>query len=178
MLVGARMKENSKNVRWITMMAMLLSLIFVLSILEGMLPPIPMLPPGVKLGIANVATMYALFFIGKKEAFCLAILKAGFVFMTRGAVAGGLSLCGGSLSLIIIILLTAIFKDKISYVIISIFGAVFHNVGQIIAASIILNNNMIFYYLPFLMISGVILGTITGIILRTIMPAFDRIYKQ
>lgn len=61
----------------------------------------------------------------------------------------------------------------------SITGSVFHNIGQIIAVSIILNNNYVFYYFPVLIISGIIMGSITGVLLNIIMPVFNSIfYKQ
>jgi heptaprenyl diphosphate synthase len=156
-------------------MAMLLALIVVLSIIEGSLPPIPMLPPGVKLGLANVVTMFALFYIGKREALGLNVLKSGFVLITRGFTAGVLSLCGGLLSVIVLIILTALFKDRLSYIILSIFGAIFHNIGQLAAIIVILGTLNTAYYLPVLIIAGIIMGAVTGILLKTLLPALKGI---
>ena len=119
--------------------------------------------------------MYALFFLTKKQAYAIAILKALFVFFSRGAIAGALSLSGGVLSLTVMIVLMMIFKDKISYLIISIFGSVFHNIGQLVMVTFILNSIYIWGYFPILLISGVIAGFATSTLLRFILPAFQRL---
>lgn len=160
----------------LTHIAMLLTLTAVLSIFESMLPTfVPI--PGVKLGLANIAIMYALFFYGKRAAVMLNIAKA-LLALTRGFTAGILSLCGGLLSIAVIILLLLIFKDKISYILLSIAGAIFHNIGQLTAVYFILDNYSIWYYIPILIISGVIMGILTGILLRTLMPVLSGITKK
>lgn len=169
-------KEKITKTKYITLMGFMLTLIIVLSILEGFIPALPYLPPGVKLGLSNIVTMYALFFMGKRYAFTLALIKSLFICILRGATAGVLSFCGGILSISVIILLIALFNKKISYLILSISGAIFHNVGQLIAVSILLNSNYVFYYFPFLLVAGIIMGFITGTILKTVMPAFENIF--
>lgn len=170
-----------ENIRFATrrlaVLGMMLAVIVVLSVIEHSLPPIPFLPPSVRLGVSNVVTMYALFFIGNSAAFTLAMLKSLFVLFTRGGIAGLLSFCGGILSICVLVLLTAIFKDRISYLLLSIFGAISHNIGQIAAASVVLHSNIMLYYLPALLVSGVLLGTVTGILLRVAMPALTRAFS-
>lgn len=162
-----------------TQVMVLSSLIFataiVLSILENMLPPIVVAVPGVKFGLSNIAVMYALFFLGKKQAYTIAILKGFFAFATRGAVAGLLSLVGGILSLTIMVILILIFREKISYLIISIFGAVFHNIGQFIVIAILYTGMNMLAYLPVLLVSGLVAGIVTSTLLRFILPAFKRL---
>lgn len=161
----------------LTHMAMLLALTVVLSIFEASTPMfIPI--AGVKLGIANVAVMYALLFYGKKEALVLNIAKSTLAATTRGVMAGILSLSGSLLSIIVIIILVSVFKDKLSIVIISISGAIFHNIGQLIAVYFILDNYNVFYYLPILLVSGVIMGIFTGILLKALIPVFSYIPKK
>lgn len=154
--------------RYITYMAMLLTLTIVLSIFESMLPSFTAIP-GVKLGLANIVVMFTVFFIGKKQAFALNIAKGIFALITRGAVAGVLSLCGGMLSILVIIFLLNIFKDRISYMLLSIAGAISHNIGQITAVSFMLNIYA-YMYLPVLIVSGIVMGSITGVLLKTLMP--------
>ncbi len=158
-------------------MGLMLAVIMALSFIEHMLPPLPLLPPSLKLGLSNVVTMYCIFFLGYKEATTLAVLKSGFVLLTRGPVAGILSISGGLISIATIILLLFLFKSKLSYVTASIFGAIMHNVGQIIAVSYIMGTNMIFYYLPILIVSGIIMGILTGTMLKILMPIFRNTYK-
>lgn len=162
-----------------TQMLVLTSMIFaaalVLAIVENMLPPLPIAVPGVKFGLSNIAVMYALFFLGKKEAYTIGVLKSIFVFITRGGIAGLLSLSGGILSITVMILLIVIFKEKVSYLMISIFGAVFHNVGQFIVITVVYTGINMWVYLPVLLISGLAAGIVTSTLLRFIMPAFQRL---
>lgn len=90
---------RNEKTRRVALMGLLFALSVVLSFLEGTLTPLLGLPPGVKLGLANVVVMYALFFLGRGSAFTLVLLKSFFVLLTRGAMAGALSLGGGLLSL-------------------------------------------------------------------------------
>lgn len=171
---NARIKNLNK-----TQMLVLTSLIFaaalVLAIVENMLPPLPIAVPGIKFGLSNIAVMYALFFLGRRQAYAIGILKAVFVFVTRGGIAGLLSLSGGILSITVMILLMAIFRDRISYLIISIFGALFHNIGQFIVITVIYTGINMWAYLPVLLISGLAAGIVTSTLLRFIMPAFQRL---
>jgi heptaprenyl diphosphate synthase len=147
----------------------------ILSIIENSLPPLPIAVPGVKFGLSNIAVMYVLFFVGKESAYMVAVLKAVFVFATRGWIASVLSLTGGILSLTIMILLMVLFREKISYLILSIAGAVFHNIGQLIAVSIVYTNLYLMYFMPVLLVTGVLAGIVTSVLLNVIRPAFKRV---
>jgi len=151
-------------------MGLMLAMIIALSALEHMLPPIPGLPPGVRFGLSNVVTMYALFFMGRRQAILLSALKSMFVMLTRGGIAGLLSICGGLLSILGIIALLFLFREKVSYLALSISGAILHNIGQITIAAVILGSGLVFFYLPVLIVSGMIMGAVTGTLLRVIMP--------
>lgn len=171
--------KNYSKAKNISYMAMLLTLIVVLSIFESMLTAVMALPPGIKPGLANIVTMFALFFIGKKEAFLLTVAKGVFVLITRGFTSGVLSITGGILSILVIIIISAILKDKISYLLLSIAGAVFHNTGQLLALTLLLGNNKYtLYYLPVLIVSGIIMGVITGVLLKTLMPVLTYPLKE
>lgn len=176
-------KENNKTksninfnkTKQLTLTGLLFALALVLSVVENTVPAMVIPVPGVKLGLSNIVVMFALFFVGKGQAFSLAILKAFFVFLVRGTVAAFLSLCGGIFSLVIMMLLLIIFKEKISYTVVSIFGSIFHNVGQFIAISIIYTSIGLWAYLPILIIAGVIAGIITATLLRIILPALKKL---
>ena len=75
--------RQKTNVYRLTGLALLFALSVVLMLLENMIPPLPALPPGVKLGLSNIAVMYCLFYMGKENAFILLVLKSLFVFLTR-----------------------------------------------------------------------------------------------
>ena len=163
------------RVKKLTRTALMLSLIIVLSVLENMLPPLPALPPGVHLGLSNIVTMYALFTIDKKTAVMLNLLKSVFVFLTRAAIAGALSFMGGMLSIFVIILMNVLIGKKVSYIALSVSGAVFHNIGQLTGITIILDNPAAIGYLPVLIVSGVIMGCVTGTVLNVVMPRLRKI---
>jgi len=170
-----KITSNLSKTKLLVLTALLFAVALVLSVVENSLPTISLPVPGIKLGLSNIVVMYALFFLGKKQAFIIAILKALFVVITRGPIAGLLSLCGGILSLVVMSLLILIFKDKISYFVLSIFGSISHNVGQFIVISFIYTNMYLWFYLPFLLIAGVIAGMATSTLLRFILPAFKRL---
>ena len=60
----------------------------------------------------------------------------------------------------------------------SVCGGIFHNIGQLAAAAIVLRTSTVFSYLPVLLISGLVTGTATGILARILVPKLDRIYQQ
>lgn len=159
----------------------LAALALTLSFLEGLIPDIAFLPPGAKLGLANIAIMFAVISVGFLDGFIIMLIKSGFVFLTRGIAAFFMSISGGTLSGIALILIIAISKKlnkEFSYTGISVICAVIHNIGQTVAASVYMSTNLITSYLPLLIVMGIISGLITGVILRAVMPALLRLnYK-
>lgn len=153
-------------------MGMLLCLALVLNFIEGTLPVLPGLPPGVKLGLSNIVVVYCLFFLGWRQAFGIAGLKSLFVLLTRGLSAGWISLCGGLLSVLVMLLLS---RTKAGMVLLSVSGAIAHNIGQLAAAFFLMQSTAVFYYFPILAISGVLMGTLTSVLLRVTLPALRRV---
>ncbi len=166
---------NMNKTKKLVLTSILFALALILSILENFLPSVPIAVPGIKFGLANIVVMYSLFFIGKSSALTIVVLKALFAIITRGAVAGFLSFTGGMFSILVMIILLYIFQDKISYLILSIFGAIFHNIGQFTAVSLIYTGMNLWFYLPPLLIFGVIAGLVTSIILKFILPALKKL---
>jgi heptaprenyl diphosphate synthase len=140
-----KVNEKHNQVRRIALTGLLFAVAIILSLVESLIP-VPA-PAGVRLGLSNIVVMYSLFFLRRREAFTIAVLKSFFVLMTRGAVAGLLSLCGGLFSLLIMALLILVFRERVSYLIVSVSGALFHNIGQILAASAVLGSAL-WYYFP------------------------------
>ena len=161
--------KSSGDIRTMVFVSLMLGVAVVLTTLESMLPPLPFAPPGIRLGLANVATMYVLFFVGKKHALTLVVLKSMFVMLTRGMIAGALSAAGGILSIAAIILLHFASK-KTSYILLSSAGAIAFNFGQMAAASLFLSTNILILYWPLILIFGVLLGSITGKVLEIVIP--------
>jgi heptaprenyl diphosphate synthase len=168
------MENIRKRTTTLTLAAMMFALIMVFSVLESTFTPLLALPPGIRLGLTNIVVMCSLFYINKTTAFTLVILKSVFVFITRGGLAGLLSFSGGIAAFLVMVLLIILFKDKISILILSIAGAISHNVAQLVVASLQLNTNLITVYLPVLLVSGIIVGSITGSLLRVTLPLIVR----
>lgn len=167
-------KQNI-DIRSITHIALLFAISVILTVLESMIPPIPTLPPGVKLGLSNIIIMYSVFFLGKKSAFTILILKVSFVFITRGVMAFLLSFSGGLMSILIMILICSFKRYRASYAMISICAAVTHNTAQLLVSCVLLKSLAALYYLPILILSGIGMGVVTGILLRILLPAMKRI---
>ena len=173
------MKEPTFTTRKIAFLGLMLSLIFVILIIERTLPPLPFFPPNFKLGISNVVVMFIVFSIGPKEAFTIGVLKSIFNALNRGIVAGLISLGGGMLSILALVILAYLLKDKVSFVMLSIIGAICHNLGQLAMAALLLSSpHLLLGYLPILIIAGIVLGAFTGMATEQIMPIFERIYRK
>ena len=119
--------------------------------------------PGIKLGLANLIIIIALYKMSVKEAYVLSVVRivlAGFMFGNLFSII--YSLAGGILSLSVMALLKK--TDKFSLFGISMAGGVFHNVGQLIVAILVMENLNIAYYMPVLLISGLITGFVIGLV--------------
>ncbi len=160
----------------IALLGMLFALAMVLSVVEGFIP-VPAPVPGVRLGLANIVVMFALLQLGWRDALGLTLLKAGFVAITRGAVAGALSLAGGAFAFCVMALVLALARDKTTYLLLSVSGAVFHNVGQLLMASLILGT-FLWPYFPILLLSGIVTGFATSVLLKLTAPAFGRLHLK
>lgn len=164
------------DIKRIALLGILFALAVVLSIAESFIPiPIPIpIPGGIKIGLSNIVIMFALLNMRKRDALTLAVMKSTFVLATRGPIAGILSLSGGLCSLAVMIIVILIRKDRSTYLSVSVAGAVFHNIGQIMAASVIMQT-FLWPYLPLLLISGIVTGLATSILLKLTSPAFQRL---
>ncbi|MHB8131143.1 MAG: Gx transporter family protein [Mobilitalea sp.] len=141
---------------------LLVALAFILSYVETLFPlPVPI--PGIKIGLANLVVLIALYNMGVKEAFTLSIIRILMVGLSFGNPSTMLfSLAGGLFSWLMMVLFK---KSKLfSLVGVSIIGGIAHNIGQIVVSILIVENVNIIYYLPILLITGVIAGMLIGIL--------------
>ncbi|MBQ8337747.1 MAG: Gx transporter family protein [Oscillospiraceae bacterium] len=165
-------KSLSKRV---ALLGMLAALTVALSFAESLLPPLPFLPPGFKIGIANIAVMYAIFCLDIKAALSLAVVKSGFMLFTSGGYAFALSLCGSVASLLVMFALFKIFKERISYIAVSVVGALFHNAAQLTMVCVITSSFAAVYYSPVLVFMAVICGSATAALIGAAMPLIKKI---
>ncbi|MEG0769754.1 MAG: Gx transporter family protein [Ruthenibacterium sp.] len=165
---------RSSATKRVALIGMLFALAMVLSFAESALTGALGLPPGVKLGLANVVVMYALLCLGVRDALLLVLLKGLFGLLTRGAVAGALSVTGGLLSLLVLWLLCLLGQKK-EYFILSVSAAVAHNAGQLLMLKLLMKSRYTLYYAPVLLISGLGMGTLTALSLKAVLPALEKL---
>lgn len=151
-----------KSTKRLVQSAVLVSLALALSYIERFIPLQLLIPlPGVKLGLANVVTLIALYLLGGKYAFVILILRCVLGSVFGGGITGLLfSLTGGVLSMSIMALCKKV--TFLSVYGVSILGAAAHNIGQILAAMVLLNSVYIGMYLSYLLIVALFTGFATG----------------
>ena len=155
----------------ITLLAMLIALALILSYLESQIPSFVAIP-GVKMGLANIIVVFALYRLSWREAAMLSLVRVFAVSLLFGTgVSFFYSLAGASLSLLGMIVLKRL--NIFSYVAVSVTGGVLHNVGQIGMACLLLETNVIVYYLPFLILSGTIAGVVIGLASAALIRRFQ-----
>lgn len=151
--------------RWttkqLTTMALLTAIALAIHVAEAYIPPLVAIP-GVKLGLANIVTVYAAFTLGGGAAAMILIARILLGSMFGGGVVSLLySLAGGILCLLITLFLRRILTKKQIWVA-GVMGAIMHNIGQIFVAIVVTGTPSIVSYLPVLLISGIVTGTFTG----------------
>ena len=151
-----------------------LALIF--SYIETLIP-IQFGVPGIKLGLANLIIVIVLYRTGWREALLLSVVRvvlAGFIFGNLFSFV--YSLAGGILSLAVMALLKK--TERFSVIGISIAGGVCHNIGQLIVAMVGVETYQVGYYLPVLLIAGVITGAVIGAVAGEVLKRIRNLYFQ
>jgi heptaprenyl diphosphate synthase len=144
-----------------TAIAMLTALALIIFIIEAQLPPLAPIP-GIKMGLANVITMVALVWFGKKEAFAVLMLRIILGSIFAGQMMSFMySLSGGILCFLVMSIAVKIFKSNQLWIV-SVLGALAHNAGQIAVAILVTRTWQIVGYFPILAVSAVITGAFTG----------------
>jgi heptaprenyl diphosphate synthase len=138
------------------------ALAMILSYVETLIP-VSVGIPGVKLGLANLVIVIALYRLRLSEAFLLSVVRvllSGFLFGNYFSII--YSLAGGLLSLTVM----AVMKSREGYSVagVSIAGGVFHNVGQLMIAAFVVETFSVIYYIPVLLIAGMLTGLLIGIV--------------
>lgn len=146
--------------------AMLVALVIIFSYVEVLIP-INIGIPGVKLGLANLVIVIALYSLDMGDVWLISLVRivlVGFMFGSLMSIA--YSLAGAIVSLIAMMIIKK--TDFFGIMGVSIIGAVCHNMAQI-AAAFVVKNNGIYYYVPMLLIAGVITGGIIGVVSRRVL---------
>ncbi|MBR1797052.1 MAG: Gx transporter family protein [Clostridiales bacterium] len=146
--------------------SMMIALSFAFGFLENLIP-LSVGIPGVKLGLANIPVMITLYMFGTVYAIPVLIVRIVLAAATFGNASSFVfSLTGGILSFIVMCILK---RTGFSITGVSMGGAVTHNMGQLAAAAIVTGTNGLIYYLPVLLISGLVAGAINGMLTGAII---------
>lgn len=172
--------KTSKNLdaaaKKVALFGILGAMSLVLSLFESVLiPDISFLPAGAKPGLSNIVTTFCAYYFGFGGAVYITVLKVLFAFITRGATASFMSFCGGALSTAALCILIKYEGKVFSFVGLSIISAVFHNLGQLIAACVISKTAMLVSYGKYLLLFALASGFLTGLILNIVMPKIKKI---
>lgn len=154
----------------VALTGLLFALAIALSWLESCITPLLGLIPALKLGLSNIVVMYALLFLRSRTALMLVLLKSVFAFVTRGVTAGVLSCCGGLLSLLILWILLHL-PFCVSGYFFCVCGALAHNLGQLLAASVLLSSTMALAYAPVLLVAGIAVGALSCVLTQSLFAA-------
>lgn len=147
---------------------MMIAVAFVLGYLESLIP-LSFGIPGIKLGLSNLVVMLSLYSFSLRTTFGIAVVRILLTGLTFGNLYNmAYSLAGGLLSFAVMAVLKS--TGKFSVYGVSMAGGVCHNMGQIIVASLVLQTSLLVYYLPFLLIAGVLaglgIGAVSGLLLQ------------
>lgn len=167
------MKLTTKK---LALCAVLTALALGLSTLESLFPVSVLVPlPGIKLGLANIVTVFALYRLGDIPALAILIARCLLGAMFAGNASALLfSLMGGVLAMLTMIVLRRV--RGLSVYGVSIAGAAAHNIGQICAAMVVLGGTAVLGYLPVLLGVSLITGTLTGFVASLLFRAVRGIY--
>lgn len=158
---------NSKTKR-LVFISMLVTQAMILSYIESMVPAIPI--QGAKLGLANIATVLALSTLPLRSCLLIVVARTFLTGLLFGNMASIIySISGGLLSLLAMYVMMRLLKDSISLVSVSILGAIFHNLGQLGVAILILENTRLVVLLPYLFLIAIPTGLFVGMVSKYLL---------
>jgi len=162
------LREDKKSLSEIIQCALFSGIALVIFAVEACIPiPIPI--PGIKLGLANVVTLVAIYLLGRKQAFMILIVRILLGnFITGQMMALIYSMAGGMLCYVITATLKPCFNGKTIWAL-GTLGAIFHNIGQLVCAYFMLGKGSILYYGFILTGAACITGTFTGLVAQHII---------
>jgi len=162
-----------KKTRKMVLLGLLTGIALVVYVIEAQ---IPVILPGIKLGLANAISLLALIIMGPKEALTIMLLRTLLGTFLGGNMSAFLySISGGILSNLVMIILYKKFNESFSLWSISIAGAIFHNIGQLFIAALVVQDFKIYFYLPVLMISAIAAGYFIGLVTNFLSKHLEKI---
>jgi len=135
---------------------------------------IPGASPGVKLGLANIMTLLSIMMLGGRDAVIIVAVRCFLGTLVGGnAISFLFSITGGMLSVLVMIIMWKYLNKHVSIVNISMVGAVFHNIGQLFVAGLVVRDFSVYVILPVLMISAIITGYFIGVLTKQLYKSLE-----
>lgn len=165
--------SNNSSVRRLTRAALLTAVALTIFMAEAQIPvPIPI--PGVKLGLANIITVYAMYILGPGDTLMILISRIFLGSVFSGQMMTLLYSFGGGLCCYAAMLILRHLLDRNHLWLASPLSAIFHNLGQILVASAVMRTWVVVSYLPYLVLSGICSGLFTGLCTQLLIQRLDK----
>jgi heptaprenyl diphosphate synthase len=166
---------DAASLRKLSVIAVFASLAVVLGILESMIP-FAVAVPGAKPGLGNILVLTCLWFFSGRDALWLIAVKTLLTAFILGTFSTFLfSIMGALASFLVMWLMLRFARHAFNLVSVSVAGGVAHNIGQLTAAAVVLGTSKIYFYLPVLLIAGVVTGVFVGLAARYLIGTLSRI---
>lgn len=156
-----------------TRLSLLLGLSVALNIIESFLPLFNGMVPGLKLGLANIVSLFVLYEFGLKDTLYIGVLRVFLVGILRTGLFSTTFFFSLSGMLLSIIMMWVAKKIHLSVIGVSITGSIFHSIGQVLMAIIIVQMTGMIYYLPWLLLFSIPTGIIVGLLCKTLIKYYD-----
>lgn len=169
--------KSHLSIKRMVMIGLLTAVALTIFVIESYIPPLTAIP-GIKLGLANIITLFALMLMGPADAFIILILRVLLGSVFTGQIMTLLySMTGGLLCLAAETLLVRLLPPKNLWAI-SVIGAVIHNTAQLAVAALITMTPEVFFYLPYLIVAAVITGTFIGLCVQFVYFKCGKRFKK
>ena len=152
----------------ITIIGILTAMSVVIAIIESYFTFAFDFIPGLKLGLANIVIIFALYKYNFKTALIISLVRTGFGFNFFFSLSG---------AIFSIIAMTLARKTKLSIIGISVIGSISHSIGQVLIGMFLLNNSNVIYYLPYLLLFSIPTGIIIGIVAKKLLDGTKKLIK-
>lgn len=166
--------NNRRPLRRLTRAALLTAIALTIFMVEAQIPaPIPI--PGVKLGLANIVTVYAMYLLGPGDALMILLCRVFLGAVFSGQMMTLLYSLSGGLCCFLAMLVLRLVLDRNHVWLASPISAIFHNLGQLLAAAAIMQTWAVVAYLPYLMLAGICAGLFTGLCAQFLIRRLEQL---
>ena len=166
------MQDRKNKLTELTLCAVFLAVSVIISIVESISGVNAFIPlPGVRLGFCNIATAACFYLVSVSGAFAIAAVRPFFTFLFSGnPMSFVMGLCGSLLAFFSLVLTRKCYGRVFSFAGVSCISAVFHSLGQIFAAMIIMDDIALLWYLPTFLMASSVAGSVSGSIMNFVIP--------